>query len=265
MIGSLKQIVKKAALNRGVVVKMMASSEAQARFFAAVKPVETEHALIRLGGDGDGGYLVPDDLAGIDACFSPGVDLVANFEAALIERGMQTFQIDGSVAQSPLDHERNQFERKDLGIVTRDNVITLDDWVNDKAPGTSELILQMDIEGAEWLALAQVSEAVLKRFRVIVLELHFLDYAFDNLGSMVIAPVLERLSVYFDIVHLHANNMIEALGPTGAELAPIMEMTLLRKDRSSVRKPVSSLPHPLDQDNVPDRPSVVVPKSMYAN
>jgi hypothetical protein len=36
-------------------------------------PVEGGHPLIRVGPDGDGGYLLPDDLSGIVACFSPGV------------------------------------------------------------------------------------------------------------------------------------------------------------------------------------------------
>ena len=30
-----------------------------------------------IGGAGDGGYLVPDDLDGIEYCFSPGVNLIS--------------------------------------------------------------------------------------------------------------------------------------------------------------------------------------------
>ena len=43
-------------------------------------PVKTEHELIRIGGSKDGGYLVPNDLSGIQACFSPGVSDLADFK-----------------------------------------------------------------------------------------------------------------------------------------------------------------------------------------
>ncbi|MEJ2410769.1 MAG: hypothetical protein P8Y48_16060 [Novosphingobium sp.] len=153
----------------GLVVRRHQKAGHYADFLATLRPVETEHPLIRIGGEGDGGYLVPDDLDGIEACFSPGVDKIALFEEDMIARGMRVFQIDASVEESPLKHERNQFERKFLGIVSRNHFITLDDWVKEKAGATSgDLLLQMDIEGAEWLTLAQVSEETLKRFRVIV-------------------------------------------------------------------------------------------------
>ena len=51
----------------------------------------------RLGPDGDGGYLVPDDLAGIEYTFSPGVSTESGFEAALAARGQRVFLADYSV------------------------------------------------------------------------------------------------------------------------------------------------------------------------
>src|SRR6202021_627068 len=40
-------------------------------FLSSVKPLQTNHDLIRLGGATDGGYLVPNDIEGTDVCFSP--------------------------------------------------------------------------------------------------------------------------------------------------------------------------------------------------
>ena len=40
-------------------------------------PYDSGHTLLRLGPNGDGGYLVPDDLDGITHCFSPGVAAVS--------------------------------------------------------------------------------------------------------------------------------------------------------------------------------------------
>lgn len=51
-------------------------------------PLKTEYPLIRLGPVRDGGYLVPDDLTGIEACYSPGVSAVSGFEKDCAKRGM---------------------------------------------------------------------------------------------------------------------------------------------------------------------------------
>ncbi len=40
-----------------------------------------------MGGENDGGYLVPDDLEGIEYCFSPGVSNIATFELDCLNRG----------------------------------------------------------------------------------------------------------------------------------------------------------------------------------
>ena len=57
-------------------------------------PRMTDKGLIRLGPAGDGGYLVPDDLDGIEACFSPGVGDLVGFERDCLARGMRVFMAD---------------------------------------------------------------------------------------------------------------------------------------------------------------------------
>ena len=51
--------------------------------------------LIRIGGDGDGGYLLPDILNDISYCFSPGVSQTSFFEKELSENyNIQSFMVD---------------------------------------------------------------------------------------------------------------------------------------------------------------------------
>jgi hypothetical protein len=45
--------------------------------------------------------------------------------------------------------------------------------VRTHAPSAGDLILQMDIEGAEWPVILNASQEVLTRFRIIVLEPRF--------------------------------------------------------------------------------------------
>ena len=118
----------------------------------ALSPVVCEHALIRLGPNGDGGYLVPDDLEGIAACFSPGVSSVSGFELACAQRGMRVYMADKSVDEPAEKHPQFHFQKKYIGATTNSDFATLDHWISESIASTEEddLILQMDIEGYEY-------------------------------------------------------------------------------------------------------------------
>ena len=170
-------------------------------------PVHSGKDLIRLGPKGDGGYLVPDDLAGIEACFSPGIGMISGFEDDCAKQGMKVFMADGSVNELPSSHRLFDFTKKHLGITTNSDFITLDDWVTQSLPDSqNDLLLQMDIEGAEYDVLANTSDQLLSRFRIIAIEFH-------GLGNLWRKPFLERVLPVFNkilqthsCVHAHPNN-----------------------------------------------------------
>ena len=80
-----------------------------------LRPQAVGMPLIRLGDFGDGGYLVPEDLRGIAACYSPGVSEQATFEMDLAKRGIRSFMADASVEKPPLDVPGADFVPKFLG------------------------------------------------------------------------------------------------------------------------------------------------------
>lgn len=81
-----------------------------------LRPISCGNELIRLGPEGDGGYLVPDDLAEIKACFSPGVDRISGFEVDCANMGMNVFLADKSVEKPPQSHELFQFTKNILAL-----------------------------------------------------------------------------------------------------------------------------------------------------
>jgi hypothetical protein len=113
----------------------------------SLAPVDPGVPLERVGGDGDGGYLIPQDTEGIVALFSPGVSTVANFELAFAERGVPCFLADRSVDGPPVAHARLHFLKKHLGQTTGPGTISLDDWVRRCCTQPGDLMLQMDIRG----------------------------------------------------------------------------------------------------------------------
>ncbi|MBM4226217.1 MAG: hypothetical protein FJ164_00485 [Gammaproteobacteria bacterium] len=237
-------------------------------FIQRLKPVETEHKLIRLGGDGDGGYLVPDDLAGIQRCFSPGVGPTSAFENSLLERGIPCHLADGTVEGPSFTHSLMTFEKLNLGAQTGDGVVSLADWVNrHAAPGDNDLLLQMDIEGAEYPVLAATDPSLFKRFRIIVMELHQLDQLTNLNGGVVnrrIPRCIEPLLDDFAVVHIHPNNHSPISHVAGYAVSRAMEFTLLRRDRITQSRPARVFPHPLDQPNSLMHPNRVLSECWYA-
>lgn len=227
-----------------------------------LRPVTTDVPLIRMGPDDDGGYLVPDDLDDLVACFSPGVADSSGFELRCAERGMDIFMADASVDGPADQHPLFHFVKKFIGPVDDHQTIGFEQWIEKALQGRSgDLMLQMDIEGAEWTALPTIPSALMQRFRVVVIEFHMLEQLFNYPTFNLLAPVLDRLLSSHMCVHLHPNNCCGIVTRQGIELPCVLEATFLHRDRAEPTGFVTSFPHPLDIDNT-TKPSIVLPPSM---
>lgn len=224
-----------------------------------MKPKKCPYPLVRVGGNSDGSYLIPDDLSGVAACFSPGVNNFKDFEDFLalsygITCHLCDFTSDPTSFETPLIEGLQTFRKKWLDIDGGSESITLEEWIAQESPSDNDdLLLQMDIEGAEYRNLLACPEETLKRFRIIALELHGLEIA--NTPSEFeaeLGPLLRKLDKLFICVHAHPNNYSGEFILSGTSLAipRLIELTLLRRDRfqnhhaSDSHPP--SLPHPLD-------------------
>jgi hypothetical protein len=217
-----------------------------------LRPRATAQGLIRIGGTGDGGYLVPDDLDGIGACFSPGVSRIANFELELANtRAIPSFLADYSVDAPPQAHPLLEFDKRFLGSSTDETHIRLQDWVTAKDPERrlGDLLLQMDIEDGEYCVLTDTPHEVLNRFRIIVVELHGLGRLADPGFLRLFRPILRKLTANHVPVHLHPNNFCTSIKVRGIEIPPVLEVTLLRRDRFRPDSARLSFPHHLDENN----------------
>lgn len=223
--------------------------DALAAVLPGLEPMATGHDLVRVGGMRDGGYLLPDDLDGLAASFSPGVNVMVDFDLDMAGRGVPVFMADASVDGPPVQNPLFDFEKLFLGPETCPGFITLDDWVAGKAPAHGDLLLQIDIEGAEWDVLDTVSDAVLNRFRIIALEVHdFQDVYRKGVGAQKLR-VLKRLGRDFVVAHIHINNCDAPMKIGALSVPPTFEITYLRRDRVKDLRPAAPLPHPLDTPN----------------
>ena len=226
-------------------------------------PVKTKFNLIRVGGDNDGGYLLPNDLSGISLCFSPGVDVTASFEKDLLGRGIKSHLADASVDAPPDGLEVASFTKKYLGGCNNDTHMTLASWMYEQRAFMGDFILQMDIEGGEYTTLLCTPPDVLRKFRIIAVEIHNVQTWFDPLSWPVVTTFFEKLLEDFRVVHNHPNNNCPFVEVDGILMPTVFELTLLRKDRTIALDYCDEFPHPLDMPNVLDKPDRPLPKDMY--
>ena len=214
--------------------------------------------LKRFGPRGDGGYLMPDDLNGIVACISPGVSTECGFDSEMADRGIDVYMADASVAGPSVRHDRFHFFPKYLDIAASDRTMTLDQLCEHAPDG--DLLLQMDIEGAEYRVLAAASDSLLQRFRIMVIELHDLDQMFSRFAFNIIKPVFDKLRTHHEVVHIHPNNCADPVRRGPLSVPPVMEFTFYRKDRMKHQSASAlSFPHALDAPCAQSRSDVDLP------
>jgi hypothetical protein len=238
-----------------------ATAPAQVRSLVhRLRPVVAPGGLVRMGAVRDGGYLLPDDLAGVSACFSPGVSTVSEFERSCADRGIRCFLADRSVSGPAAPHPLFTFERRHVGALTDAGTMTLDHWVERSGVDpSSDLILQMDIEGAEYETLVAASSGLLRRFRIVIVEFHGLQDLWNRPWFDLASRAFDKLLLEHACVHIHPNNCYPSFRCRGLDLPCVAEFTFLRRDRFGglPTRPVTQLPHPLDRDNTHARPVVL--------
>ena len=258
---NFKLILNKILMRFQIKIEKLEKKEKLIKFISKIAPVKTKFKLIRIGGSGDGGYLVPNDLTGIKYCYSPGVADTANFELELASRGIKSFLADFSVENPPINNELFEFKKKYLGSLENDVYMTLESWLRETTSLTEDKILQMDIEGAEYETLISSPSGILAEFRIIVIEFHGLSNLVDRNFFRFAELAFEKLLRDFHVVHLHPNNAGKILNYKGLLIPDTLEITFLRKDRSDIMGYVDQLPNLLDKGNVPGRNDVKMPSS----
>lgn len=179
----------------------------------------------------------------------------------MVKRGFDIFMYDMTIDKLPLENEHFHFFKEGIGGV-RDSAKMLDTLENFiKRNGHSDksnMILKMDVEGAEWGFLQTVPIDILTKFDQMVFEFHnfiqpknFLDMAFT-------VELLKKINITHTLVHVHANNNASYLQMEGMGIFPnLLELTYLRNDKYNfVEDENIFLPKDFDQPCIPMYPEI---------
>jgi hypothetical protein len=265
MIAGIRRITESALFSLGlyVVINQTRTSDVLG-LVRKLRPLDCGIDLIRVGGSGDGGYLIPDDLDGIEYCFSPGVSSISEFENQLANRNIKSFLADFSVDGPAIYRPEFEFDKKFVGPNDSDRFITLASWKDKYLKDyRGDLILQMDIEGFEYAVVLSAPDSLLDQFRIIVIEFHGLEKLFDPFVFEYISSSFDKLLKSFYVAHIHPNNFCGSVERNGIRVPRAMEFTFLNKRRARHTSPQLTFPHRLDEDNI-QRASLPLPKCWYS-
>ena len=237
--------------------KILSDRTSWIQIVKTLQPRETGLPLIRIGAQGDGGYLLPDDLKGIKTVISPGSGGNASFELELESYGICSIIVDNNLSQKPLRMPKEStFINKSVSGYDSENSISLNTLV-ELADSTGDLMLQMDIEGHEYGALNGLNRIHLDRFRIIVIEFHYtFNWVFEHDWRWTYEQIFSKLLANHVVVHLHANNTGGKFEFAGIIFPNLLEVTLLRKDRIIELGEVIQVSNKLDFDADPGRKSI---------
>jgi FkbM family methyltransferase len=213
----------------------------------------------RLGRDHDGGYvMVIDKLTG-GVAYSLGISDDVSWDRSMADRGYDVYQYDHTIDDLPDYNEKFHFHRVGISGYGRDDATfqSLDTVLrSNNHVGRDDLVLKIDIEGAEWDVFSSILDTTLLSFRQIVVEFHWFGRAGDDEFFAKAYAALSRLRTHFDPVHVHANNHYGFQIVGGVAVPDLLEVTYIRKGIYQTKPSDRVFPTEIDQPNWTARPDL---------
>ncbi|MGZ3688365.1 MAG: FkbM family methyltransferase, partial [Bdellovibrionota bacterium] len=192
------------------------------RMMKEFRVYDTGIRKIRVGHDMDGGYVLLDHLLrrrSNGVAYSYGIGREVSWDLEMAEKfGFEVFQYDPTVEGPAVEHERFRFHQQGVAGLPANGQPKLTDPLRlKKRPAKSltdhlranghanrnDLIMKMDVEGYEWEVFDSETEATLRCFGQIVVEVHCLATA---RMYREFALILAKMNRIFRVCHVHANN-----------------------------------------------------------
>lgn len=216
--------------------------------------------LVRIGQDNDGGYIMLDDFLHKGVAYSFGINNDVSWDAAMADRGYDIFMYDHTIQKLPYIRDEFHFfqygiaetEKKDLNLNSLHNFIRMNG--HNQCP---HMILKMDVEGAEWAVLEEISSQILSQFDQMVFEFHRICDTEKDRNRIL--DILKKLNVTHQVIHVHANNYCIPKWDGKRGWAYAYEVTYVNRELYNFEEPINiDLPISIDMPCNPDMPELAL-------
>lgn len=215
--------------------------------------------LVRIGREHDGGYILLDNFHNGDTAYSFGISNDVSWDKDMASRGYDVFMYDHTIDGLPEENPRFHWSRLGIadGITQDDRLKTLDELIRaNHHEDKHNMILKMDVEGAEWGFLSQVSSETLSQFSQMTFEFHDIP---NHKNPEQVLAILRKINQTHQLIHLHANNNGSYIEFGNKKFCSLFELTYALKSKYSFRKDYDVvLPIEIDDVNIASLPEIVL-------
>ena len=197
---------------------------------------------ILLGPKGDGSYVILDDFDKIKIAYSFGIFNNVQFDLELANRGINVYMYDHSINSLPF--ENSYFHWQKIGIRGKNsdekNLKTLEELlIENKHIKETNMILKMDIEGAEWESLRDLPPKLLNKFKYIIIEYHFLKPETDG---KLYYDVLKQIFKYHQPFYFRCNTRNITVNFGNNRICKYLEVSYINRKNNTFLKDDSIYP-----------------------
>ncbi|CDK30808.1 FkbM family methyltransferase [Candidatus Babela massiliensis] len=108
-----------------------------------------------------------------------------------------------------------------------DPLNTFYNHLNENKDNDKQLLLKIDIEGAEWDILDNLNEILLTNVAVLIVEFH----GFEKINDILIFKrVLKKINNIFSVFHVHGNNCSNLLSVNSKLFPNVIEVTYINNN-----------------------------------
>lgn len=222
-----------------------------------VKGVEGRKELMRIGRNHDGGYIMLNDFSKDMHAYSFGIDEDVSWDEQIASLGPKVFMFDHTIPCLPFNVEGGEFYRIGISGVDDEEENTLSMLTILEKRGdlnNKNLILKMDVEGAEWDFILETPSEIIENFVQITLEFHSL---FEWNKQEKILTALTKLNRTHQVIWVHGNNAGDVYAANGLVLPELIEATFAsRKKYKFYSYDTYNIPSCLDMPNLPNRQEI---------
>jgi len=189
---------------------------------------------VLIGPKTDGSYVMLNNFENIKLAYSIGISNSIEFDKVLAEKGIDVYMYDHTINRLPF--KSGKFHWKKIGIGGNSqrskNIQTLQDMLKENGHlHEKNMILKMDVEGAEWNTLNDVGEEVLSQFKYIILEYHFY-----NIPINLLYKVLKKIYKTHQIFYTHCNPFSPIINFGNNRICGCIEVSyIIRKGYNFIR------------------------------
>jgi hypothetical protein len=193
-------------------------------------------SLIRIGGPNDGGYVMYRPMTKTTA-ISLGVGPNVSWDQNMVSMGHSVQMFDPTIRRPPNKVTGALFHR--IGVVgnLQDqpelDLRSLAELRTFCKSNDQNMVLKIDVEGAEWFAFASAATSELENYEQILVEFHDLREILNESQFEVMRKAIANLCETHFAVHLHANNYSRLVRFGSYWFPDAIEVSFLRKSDSA--------------------------------